>query len=353
MIYLILYGGLLIAVALSNGNPPLRRVFFAVSAVLLFAFVAFRYQVGCDWLQYAAHYKETWDWDTSEALQHMEPAYWLFHIPVHTAGLEFPYLNLAMAVPFFWGLVALARRQPDPLAFLVLSFPVLIINMPMSALRQGAAIGFLCLAIIAFQDRKLIRYVAMVVVGSLFHASAIVLLALAPFVRYRLSWKTLLVAGALVLPGAYFMLAKTAEFYSSRYVGGNGDVVPDAAGAIYRSAMLAAVGGYFLLKLRRAYQERFPTDYKLALIGSWIMLGTPALLLLSTVISDRFGYYVTPIQIIIMSRLPFLVSAGQRAQLVGAAPYFALGLVLVVWTTYSEMFRGCYLPYQTWISWSD
>ena len=117
--------------------------------------------------------------------------------------------------------------------------------------------------------------------------------------------------------------------------------------------MLAVVGVYFLWKLRRSYQERFPADYKLALIGSWVMLGTLALLPLSTVFSDRFGYYVTPIQIMIMARLPYLARPGQGAQLMAAAPYLALGLVLIVWTANSELFQLCYLPYRTWLSWSN
>ncbi len=168
MIYLTLYGGLVFGAAISRGNEELRRFFLGVFALLLFAFVAFRYKVGCDWGGYAENFENTWDWDASEALQHTEPAYWLLLVQIHKAGLDYPYLNLAMAIPFFWGLVALARRQPDPLAFLVLSFPVLIINMPMSAIRQAAAIGFVCLAIIAFQDRKLIRYIAMVLAGCCF-----------------------------------------------------------------------------------------------------------------------------------------------------------------------------------------
>ena len=345
MIYLSLYGGFLLGAAFSSGQRQLRRLLFIVFTLLLFAFVAFRYKVGCDWSGYAEHFEQTWDWNAWEALKQTEPAYWLLLVQIHAAELDYPYLNLAMAIPFFWGLVALARRQPDPLAFLVLSFPVLIINMPMSGIRQAAAIGFVCLAIIAFQDRKLIRFVAMVVAGSLFHMSEIIFLALAPFVRFQLTRSSLLLSGMLVLPGAYYMLAKTAEFYSDRYVG----TEVDAKGAIYRSAMLAAVGGYFLLRLRRSYQERFPTDYKLVLIGSWVMLGTLALMPLSSVMSDRFGYYVTPIQIIIMARLPHLTPAGQQTQMIAAAPYLALGLVLIVWTVNSQLFHQCYLPYQTWL----
>ena len=70
-------------------------------------------------------------------------------------GLPLPSfaISLSSAI-FFLGVHVLARRQPDPLGFLVLLFPILIINMPMSGIRQGAAIGLLCIAFVAFIDRR-------------------------------------------------------------------------------------------------------------------------------------------------------------------------------------------------------
>ncbi len=349
MLYLALYGGLVFGGVLSSGQRQLRSFCFFLFSVLLFCFVAFRYEVGCDWSGYAGNYELARYWSIPEALEFgREAAYWLLLTQLHFFGLEYPYLNLIMAIPFFWGLIALAKRQPDPLAFLILSFPILIINMPMSAIRQSAAIGFVCLAILAFQDRRLIRYVGLVGAGALFHTSAIVFLALAPFVKLRLTRGTLFLAGILLLPGAYFMLSDTVEFYTDRYVGTG----IDAAGAVYRAGMLAIVGAYFLVALRSAYRERFPAeDYQIVLIGASSMVGTLALAPISTVISDRFGYYLAPIQLIILARLPWLVPRDGQGQLITAAPYLALGAVLVYWTQNSWIFNLCYLPYQTWLDW--
>jgi hypothetical protein len=347
VIYLAVYGTLIFGGALSSSDALLRRILFAVFAIFLFAFVAFRYEVGCDWSGYANHFEQTRYWDEADALLGTEPGYWLLLVQLHRAGLDYPYLNLFMAIPFFWGLVALAWRQPDPLAFLILSFPVLILNMPMSAMRQATAIGFVCLALVAFQDRKLVRYTAMIIAGALFHTSAIVFLALAPFVRLTLTQATAVMAAVLVLPGMFFMFGEAAGFYADRYIGTN----IDAAGAPYRVAMLALVGAYFLLVLRHDFRERFPLDYQLVLIGVSIMLGTLAILPLSSVMSDRFGYYVTPIQLMILARLPYLMRPGTQEQLMGIVPYVGLGVVLVVWTTNSSLVQQCYLPYQTWLSW--
>jgi hypothetical protein len=347
MTYLMLYGGLVFGGAISHKHAAsFRRFLFVFFSLLLFGFVAFRYEVGCDWTGYINNFNESRYWSVSDALSRSETAYWLLLVQIHSSGLEYPYLNLFMAIPFFVGLVALARRQPDPLAFIILSFPVLIINMPMSAIRQSAAIGFICLALIAFMDRRLVRYVALVGTAALFHTSAIVFLALAPFTKFALSRTAIALSALLLLPGGYLVLADALGFYADRYV----DTRIDAAGAIFRSGMLAAVGIFFFLVLRRPYRERFPKDYPIVLIGAVIMIATLPLVAVSSVISDRFGYYVTPIQLIILARIPYLVE-GRNKIVFSAAPYLVLGLVLFVWAENSRLFNLCYVPYKTWLSW--
>jgi EpsG family len=345
LIYLALYAALLLAGLLSFNNAPLRRALFPLVVLSLFAFVAFRYEVGCDWSGYKNNYYLAEYLTAEEAVTGPEPGFWLLLTQLNSFGLEYPYLNALIAIPFFYGLARLAVREPNPLAILILAFPVLVINVPMSAIRQGAAVGFICLAFNAFRERQLTTYAGFVVLASLFHASAIAFLVLTPFVKFRLTGATLILSGILVLPGAV-MLAEVMAFYSDRYVGTG----VDAAGALYRSGMLAAVGAFFLLALRRTYLERFPADYQLALIGAWMMLGTLAVVPISSVISDRFGYYLAPIQLMIMARIPYLVEGRDRA-ILSAAPYAALGLALVVWTSFSALFNQCYLPYQTWLDW--
>jgi hypothetical protein len=344
--YLAIYAALLLLGFLSFKNPSLRRAMFPVATAFLFAFVAFRFEVGCDWSGYQINYEKSRYLTAEDAITRQEPGWWLLLTEIHAFELDYPYLNVLMAIPFFWGLARLAAKEPDPLAIMILAFPVLIINLPMSGIRQGAAVGFICLAFIAFRERRLAAYVASVLIASTVHTSAVVFLALAPFAKFPLTRMTMIVSGILLLPGAHFMLADTLEFYADRYVG-TGVV---AAGALYRSGMLAAVGGYFLLTLKNAYRERYPADYQLTLLGSWIMLASLVMVPISSVISDRFGYYVTPIQLMIMARIPYLVSARNRVFL-SAAPYAVLGLALIVWTNFSALFVQCYLPYQTWLHW--
>ena len=77
-------------------------------------------------------------------------------------------------VQFFWGIHVFAKRQPDPLSFLILTFPILIINMPMSGIRQGAVIGLICIALVHFSDCRPLKFIMWVLIASGFHLSAIV-----------------------------------------------------------------------------------------------------------------------------------------------------------------------------------
>lgn len=347
MTYVFSYTALLLGGLISAYRARVRRVFATGAIILLFVFVAFRFEVGCDWFGYMLNF-ESQRYDTLEnALLKKDPAFWIASHVLHRLGYEYPYINVLFAIPFFWGLGQMARRQPDPLGFLILSFPVLIINMPMSALRQSAAIGFICVAFVAFQERKLGRFVISVLAAGFFHLSALAFLAMAPFVKYELSRRSIAASAVLVLPGAFFVFSDLFAIYAERYV----DTGVDAAGAIYRSGMFAATALLFFFLLSQPFRAKFPWEYQLVQIGAWIMLATFPVVFVSTVIADRFGYYVTPIQLMILARIPYLVK-GRSAVLLSVSPYAALGVVLLVWTSFSQHFQKCYVPYRTWLSWT-
>ncbi len=242
------------------------------------------------------------------------------------------------------GFHVFAVRQPDPLGFIILSFPILIINIPMSAIKQAAALGFICIAFCAIVDKRLLRFIALVLAATAFHTSARVFLFLAPFVKNDINRKTVALSVLLSVPGMYFVIGDAFEVYTQRYV----DTGIDAAGAVFRTALLAMVGLPFILFLRREWQLRFPYDYKLALIGSILMIILLPATFISTVIADRFGYYVVPLQLMILARLPYLIQNVHK-HLIWASPYLVLGLTLLVWTQLSWHFKQCYVPYQSWL----
>lgn len=345
MIYLTIFNSLLLLRATMKAALRRRAQIYWPLLVGLFLFSAFRFEVGCDWTGYLNQHRIQLGSTLQDALSRSDPLWWVL-IEVQTRlGLPYPWINVLSSAVFFYGAHVFARRQPDPVAFLILIFPVLIINLPMSGIRQGAAVGLIFLAFSAFVDRSLWRFIIWTLLASAFHASAAVFLLLSPLVWGNYSWQRLLLGGLLAAPGAWFLFGtEDATAAMSRYV----DTGVDAFGAAFRGAAIALSGLFFLFFLGRLWLRNFPDDYKLARIGALIMVAVVFVLPFSTVIADRLGYYLIPIQAMVFARIPFLAVQHDRAIYI-AAPYIGLFALFAVWTQTSRLFELCYLPYQTWL----
>ena len=321
------------------------RALYPALMAALFVFSAFRFEVGCDWTGYINQFLAYKGNSFSDAFGQREPLWTSLFVIQDWLGLPYPWINVASSAIFFFGVDRLARRQPDPIAFLILLFPVLIINMPMSGIRQASAIGVMCVAYGAFIDGKLGRFLLLTFIATGLHSSAIVFLLLAPLVRGNYTKARLAMAGALAFPGALALLSTgAAETATNRYL----ETGIDAAGAAFRVGLLTVTAGFFFLRLRRPWAEAFPRDLKLVTIGCLAMLALTLLVPVSSVIGDRLGYYFIPIQTMIFARLPFLKFNGNR-QAFAAAPYLGLLVVLTTWISFSVLFDKCYLPYQSWL----
>ena len=337
LVYYSLYSFLILL-----GRAAKRGGLYWLALLSLFFVAGFRYEVGCDWSGYLANWYIMDGRSLDVALQYSEPAHWAIIALLQQAGLSYTYLLVIASGIFFWGLHSLARRQPNPLAVLVLAFPILVINMPMSAIRQAEAIGIMCFAFNAFVDKKLLRYVALVGLAVLFHRSAMIFLAFAPFIPLQFNKRNIALSVLLALPGLYFMThTSAADEATSRYVGTG----VDAAGAAFRLLVLVSSGAVYLLKIRPLWKQQFPKDYKLVTIAAWLMVAFFGLFFVSSVIGDRFGYYLIPLQLVIFARIPHLQGLRNR-QLWTVAPYALLTTVFLVWTQLSWHFQQCYVPYQ-------
>jgi hypothetical protein len=322
----------------------MRDALYPVVLVILFVLSAFRFDVGCDWNNYFLQFEYQLEQPSAITLSGREPVWWLSILAVQGLGLDYVWINVLSSLVFFAGIHALARRQPDRLSFLIVLFPILIINMPMSGIRQGAAIGIICFAFVAFMDRRVLRYTLLVLLASLVHSSAAIFFLLVPLVQGGYSRSRLISAVVLAAPVALMLInSEGAELAFSRYV----DTGIDAGGAVFRCALLTLTGILFFGFLNEKWRRAFLRDFKLVNLGSIYMLLNMALLPLSTVIADRLGYYFIPIQAMIFARLPFLPLRG-RSFLV-ASPYLLLAVVFVGWTLMSRHFQFCYVPYRSWL----
>ncbi len=343
--YVSVFSGLILLKYVVGKSRSRIQLGYWCAFVFLFIFSAFRFEVGCDWSGYLHQYNVYGAVPFAGLVQQSEPLWvGLFSLQVYW-GLDYPWINVFSSMIFFAGLHVMARRQPNALAFLILLFPVLIINMPMSGIRQGAAIGIMCIAFMAFVDRALVRFVLLVFLAATLHSSALVFMLLAPLVTGKYSRTRLMMALILAAPGAFFLSgSEEAGVAVSRYINTN----TEAAGALFRVGVLGLSGLYFLMFLRAKWTTAFPEDFKLAMIGALMMVGALLLIPVSSVIADRLAYYLIPIQVLILARIPYFQWQHNK-RLHVLFPYALLLTMFVVWTTLSSLFDQCYRPYQTWI----
>jgi hypothetical protein len=339
VIYILIYAGLLLCGLASIKKSSLRNALYYFCLLGLFFFVGLRYKVGCDWNGYLVIFNAAKYSQTSE----IEPAFWAINKLLHYFELEYPYINIITSACFFLGFHALAKRQPDRLGVLILAFPILILNLVMSADRQAIALGFLCFAFNAFVDARPVRYLVFVAIAATFHRSAMFFLVLAPFVRGEFSRQRIALGALLALPGAYYFMSETFSVYAERYIG----TALDAAGAVFRTGLLAVTGVAFLWLVNHKRAAQSVRDYKFMKIFSYLMVGSFVISLFSSVSGDRVGYYLVPAQLMILANFPRFMS-GPYSALVGFAPYAAEAVVLLTWIELSAFYKRCYDLYQIW-----
>lgn len=339
MIYLAIFNSLIFLRYLNYRNS-----YFYIM-IGLFLFTAFRFEVGCDWSGYLNQFNVYNGIGFGDLAEYREPIWIGLFTIQHWLELPYPWINVFSAAIFFFGVHVLARSQPDPLGFLILLFPILIVNMPMSGIRQGAAIGLMCIAFSEFINKSFIRFIFITLLASALHSSAIVFVFFAPFVTGEYDWRRIVLAAILAVPGMYIIYSGSdAELARARYV----DTAVDAAGGLFRVALIAFSGILFLLVFRGEWKKRFRYDYKFVHLSSFAMISLLPLVAMSSVIGDRLGYYFIPIQTMILSRITYL-NLGALKQIYVVAPYVLLTGLFLVWILMSPIFEQCYTPYRSWL----
>ena len=311
---------------------------------IFFLFAALRYEVGCDWFGYKLQIKQ-FDWvQLSEIATLREPLWVGLILWMRQYEIQYFWMNVISSTIFFFGAHMMARQQPNRLAFIVLLFPVLIINMPMSGIKQAAAIGIMFFAYLGFMHRKLSAYIASVIIASLVHSSSLIFILLVPFVKKFFSLKTIVFGLLLILPGLGLMsLTNSFQILVVRYF--TNPLGDEAAGAVYRTGILALTAAHFFIFLRKPWNKYYPKDYSFVALGSLLMFLPLLVVPFSGVAADRFGYFLIPIQAVIFSRIPYLKLRNNKALHI-FYPYIALLFLFIVWTSFSSLFDQCYRPYR-------
>jgi hypothetical protein len=148
--------------------------------ILYVLIIGFRFEVGGDWETYLFEIEIIKNGDDTSALFYMakDPVYIILNnIAIYTdTGVYL--VNIITAIIFTYGLFEFCLFQKRPLLSIIVAVPYLITVVSMGYTRQSGAIGVVMLALVAILQNKNLKFFILIIVASLFHKSAVILIFL-------------------------------------------------------------------------------------------------------------------------------------------------------------------------------
>ena len=343
LIYWILFAYFAIGAAFDSERRGIGRItapgLFAAGGILMAVLIGLRFEVGADWSAYVRIFLHSRYIGFGRALEIGDPGYQALNWLVMRAGLGLWAVNLVCGAVFTFGLLKLARLQPNPWLGVLVAIPYLTIVVAMGYTRQGVAIGILMLGLASLsRNGSLVRFGVYVLLATLFHKTALIAFPLAAFGSSRNRF----VNGALVILITYFLysgfLSTSVDSFVRNYI----QAEYSAQGAAIRVAMNLVAAALFLLRGHRlGFDETNRViwrNFSLAAVGFLILL----FVLPSSTAVDRMSLYIAPLQVVVLSRLPGSI-IGNRLGSTAIIVYSFL--IQFVWLNYAEH-ANAWVPYR-------
>ena len=314
-------------------------------ALLLMAFVVLvgaRYEVGGDWISYeeivdAVRYERL-----GTALSFGDPGFQFITWVSTRVGLGSLGPSTFCGMVLLFGVWRFVKTLPDPWLAITAAVPYLIIVVGMGYVRQGAAIGFILVAITQFEQGRLVRFLGWMGLAVLFHVSSLCVLPIAALVIVRKQPLAFIPVAIIGVVMYVLLLQPRMDRLYENYVVAE----YDSSGALVRLAMNAVPALLFL-----ALRKRFAITGVARAWWSMIALMSLALVVLvtlspATTALDRIGLYCIPIQLFVFGHLSAVMTTtikGRRLISFGAITYYAV--VLFIWLNYATH-AELWLPYK-------
>lgn len=285
-----------------NGMRALTRCspIWFLMMIGLTLIIGFRYEVGGDWGNYFRYLNNARFLNFSDLIELHDPAYWALNILSVWLGWEMTGVNVIAGLIFSVGLITFCLNLPRPWLALSCAMPYLVTVVAMGYTRQAIAIGFVMISFVALQRNLYIRFAVFILIASLFHRTAIVLMPIAALVVNSNRIQAVGIIGFLALIGYEFVLSDHIEHLTNLYHDAN----VQSSGALVRLTM-NVVPAVLMLVFHRHFA------FSLSEKRLWIIVSIISICMflvffitnLSTAL-DRMALYFIPLQLVIFSHLP-------------------------------------------------
>lgn len=336
--YFMIYAfGAMIAI---STRRPYADWHLVLAGTLLVFFMGFRFETGCDWYGYLHRWNNFYqvlaNWSGGFG---GELGFAILMGSLKSMGLPYVSLNVATSLLLVFCYFRFARLHDYRWTIITLLFPIIMVQLGMSGIRQALAGGFLLLSFNAYMHGSKMWVAIWIVIASQFHISAISLLSISFIAGERISSTRLVLAASIFLPLSGLLLGERVDQYQDRY--GSNEVTSD--GAIFRYALSFLPVPFFYL-YRVKLQRFFPRQYQLCLLSALILTALFPLVFLSSIALHRLNYYVVPLSILLCV---YVGAVAFKRPIIGHSIALAVyGGYLVSWFLMSGHANVCYVPYE-------
>ena len=343
---MIVYLTVFTTMAVLGLSVPDRRNLATMIGISLFLlwFMGGRYVVGCDFKAYYLRYVEILPGiHFSEIFARQEPGFELLSAILKTLGANYMWLNVSASALMIVGYFTFARRFKNPIMIMALLFPVVIVQLGMSGIRQGIAVAGLMLATVAFQKGRGWWTALLIVIAAQFHSSVLIFLPIAFLAGRRINAGQIIAGVLLLSPLAMYLLSDRLDVYAERYIDQTyGEIT--SGGALIRYALIM-VPQVLFLTYHRQLRSHFPEVYGLLKLFVIICFGLLPIAMYSSIALHRINFYVMPFSILTFIYLSHIVIPQKQLLLGRMVPALFYGFYQLSWFASSSHADSCYDPY--------
>ena len=186
--------------------PKYKNTLLIFCFMLMFIIAGFRYQVGYDFNSYERIYNNI----TLSNFRgnNLEIGFSLFVCLLKKIGLGFPVMIMLIAMAsIFIKYKVIREYSVYPFISLLVYFSANFIIQDFGQIRQGLAIAFTLYSIKYIKDKKLFKYLIVMMMAIMFHYSAVLFLPMYWLARINVNKKV--IATALIVSGVFFVCSKS------------------------------------------------------------------------------------------------------------------------------------------------
>jgi hypothetical protein len=207
--------------------------------------------------------------------------------------------------------------------------------------RQAAALGLVLVGLTALGRHQTLKFIFWVMLGAMFHKSAVILLPIAALAAMQRRIWTFVWVAIVSIVGAYILVYQEVDDLWLNYV--SNEYAFASQGATIRVMMNAVPSVLLLLFRKRIFYDS--VERRLWLWLAVFSLACIAGLSYSPTAIDRLALYFIPVQLFAFSRLPFLTKNWGVFNLIVVAVVAYYTLVMFVWLNFATYSRY-WLPYK-------